>query len=163
MHVLRLTEGFARKKEGGRKCPRRNYPDPGCAIGDAELQWPSPGETEAGTAGMQPCQGIAWWAHRDDDRQRGNQFLALLSNLIGSKDPDALKIPARRAEYSLTESASSPVQAEPRQKSNAQICCWRTEGALSLTEILFDKSRTRALVGFGVGCGMQCGWGDGAR
>src|SRR5258708_10873393 len=24
-------------------------------------------------------------------------------------------------------------------KSNAQICCWRTEGALSLTEILFDK------------------------
>jgi hypothetical protein len=63
---------------------------------------------------MQPCQGIAWWAHRDDDRQRGNQFLALLSNPIGSKDPDALKIPARRAEYSLTESASSPVQAEPR-------------------------------------------------
>jgi hypothetical protein len=64
---------------------------------------------------MQPCQGIAGWAHRDDDRQRGNQFLALLSNPIGSKDPDALKIPARRAEYSLTESASSPVQAEPRQ------------------------------------------------
>jgi hypothetical protein len=42
-------------------------------------------------------------------------FLALLSKLIGSKDPDALKIPARRAEYSLTESASSPVQAEPAQ------------------------------------------------
>jgi hypothetical protein len=64
---------------------------------------------------MQPCQGITWWAHRDDDRQRGNQFLALLSNPIGSKVPDASKIPARRAEYSLTESASSPVQAEPRQ------------------------------------------------
>jgi len=48
-------------------------------------------------------------------RQRGNQFLALPSNLIGSKDPDALEIPARRAEYSLTESASSPVQAEPAQ------------------------------------------------
>ena len=64
---------------------------------------------------MQPCQGTARRAHRDDDRQRGNQFLALLSNPIGSKDPDALKIPARRAEYSLTESASSPVQAEPRQ------------------------------------------------
>src|SRR5205807_7584499 len=25
-----------------------------------------PGETEAGSAGMQPCRGIAWWAHRDD-------------------------------------------------------------------------------------------------
>jgi hypothetical protein len=45
----------------------------------------------------------------------GNVFLALLSKLIGSKDPDALKFPARRAEYSLAESASFPVQAEPRQ------------------------------------------------
>ena len=25
-----------------------------------------PGETEAGSAGMQPCRGITWWAHRDD-------------------------------------------------------------------------------------------------
>jgi hypothetical protein len=23
-----------------------------------------PGETEAGSAGTQPCRGIAWWAHR---------------------------------------------------------------------------------------------------
>jgi hypothetical protein len=35
--------------------------------------------------------------------------------LIGSVDPDALKIPARRAEYSLTESTLSPFQAEPAQ------------------------------------------------
>ena len=38
--------------------------------------------------------------------------------------------------------------------------CWRTEGALSLTEIRFDKTHTHALVGFSVGCGMQCGWGQ---
>ncbi len=38
-------------------------------------------------------QGIPWWAHRDNDGQRANQFLALLSNPIGSKDPDALKNP----------------------------------------------------------------------
>ncbi len=44
-------------------------------------------------------------------------------------------------------------------KSNSQIC-WRTEGSLSLSEILFDKSRTHALVGFSVGCGMECGWGE---
>ena len=44
-------------------------------------------------------------------------------------------------------------------KSTSQIC-WQTEGALSLTEILFDKSHTHALVGFGVGCGMECGWGE---
>ena len=74
-----------------------------------------PGETEAGSAGMQPCRGIAWRAHRDDDRKRGLHSPALLSTFIGSKDPDALKIPARRAEFTLTEDASSPVHAEPEQ------------------------------------------------
>ena len=72
-----------------------------------------PGETEAGSAGMQPCRGIPWRAHRDDDRKRGNQLLALRFPIIGSKDPDALKIPARRAEFTLTENASSPFHAGP--------------------------------------------------
>src|SRR6267378_4459520 len=65
-----------------------------------------PGETEAGSAGMQPCRGIAWWAHRDDDRERGSSSLALFQNYIGSKDPHASKIPARRAEFSITETLS---------------------------------------------------------
>ena len=72
-----------------------------------------PGETEAGSAGKQPCRGIAWWAHRDDDRGRGRRLPRSSQNHIGSVDPNALKIPARRAEYSLTESAPSPFQAEP--------------------------------------------------
>ena len=41
------------------------------------------------------------------------RFRAPHKNHIGSVDPDALKIPARRAEYSLTESALSPFHAEP--------------------------------------------------
>ena len=65
-----------------------------------------PGETEAGSAGKQPCRGIARRAHRDDDHGRGNEFLAPTLNPIGSKDPDALKIPARRA-------ASSPPAERP--------------------------------------------------
>jgi hypothetical protein len=86
-----------------------------------------PGETEAGSAGMHPCRGIAWWAHRDDDRRRGNQLLAPLSPIIGSKDPDALKIPARRAESTLTENARPPFQAEPEHfemevSSNRLMC-----------------------------------------
>src|SRR5438477_8782549 len=44
---------------------------------------------------------------------RGLGFGALQKNHIGSVDPDALKIRARRAEYSLAESALSPLQAEP--------------------------------------------------
>ncbi|MGI8962158.1 MAG: hypothetical protein ACR2IV_20850, partial [Bryobacteraceae bacterium] len=36
-------------------------------------------------------------------------------NHIGSVDPDALKIPARRAESTLTEYARLPFHAEPGQ------------------------------------------------
>ena len=52
-----------------------------------------PGETEAGTAGTEPCRGISRWAHRDDERGRESSFLRRPTS-IGSKDPHALKIPA---------------------------------------------------------------------
>jgi len=76
-----------------------------------------PGETEAGSAGKQLCRGIARWAHRDDQWQRGTQPPALSFNLIGSTDPHALKIPARSAECSLTQNGLTPIPAEPRQRS----------------------------------------------
>src|SRR5438128_12439291 len=41
------------------------------------------------------------------------RFRALQKTKIGSVDPAALKIPARRAECSLTENARSPFHAEP--------------------------------------------------
>ena len=47
-------------------------------------------------------------------------------------------------------------QDSPSSKSHI---CWRTEGTLSLSEIVFDKSRSHALVGFGVHCGLDCGFG----
>ena len=72
-----------------------------------------PGETEAGSAGKQPCRGIVRRAHRDDDHGCGNERLAPTLHPIGSKDPDALKIPARRAASTLTRSVRSPVLAEP--------------------------------------------------
>ncbi len=50
-----------------------------------------PGETEAGSEGTQPCRAITWWAHRDDEWQRRNLFLALLPNphRIGRLGSDA--------------------------------------------------------------------------
>ena len=75
-----------------------------------------PGETEAGSAGKQPCRGIARRAHRDDDHGRGSPLSRSSPNPIGSIDPDALKIPARRAASTLTPSARSPVPAEPAQR-----------------------------------------------
>ena len=61
-----------------------------------------PGETEAGSAGKQPCRGIARRAHRDDDYGRGSHLSRSPQNPIGSIDPHALKIPARRAASTLT-------------------------------------------------------------
>jgi hypothetical protein len=57
-----------------------------------------PGETEAGSAGKHPCRGIARWAHRDDEAGACGYHPTPLPNHIGSVDPHALKIPARRAE-----------------------------------------------------------------
>jgi hypothetical protein len=59
-----------------------------------------PSEREAGCAGA-ASGGIAWWADRD--------------RIVSAewKSPEALKIPARRAEDTLRESAFSPFQAEP--------------------------------------------------
>ena len=54
-----------------------------------------PGETEAGSAGKQPCRGIAWWAHRDDEAGACELCSAPLpQDYIGLIDPHALKIPA---------------------------------------------------------------------
>ena len=52
-----------------------------------------PGETEVGSAGMQPGRGIAWRAHRDD-AERGSSPSRSSQKRIGSVDPYALKIPA---------------------------------------------------------------------
>jgi hypothetical protein len=54
-------------------------------------------------------------AHRDDERGADASTLRSSRDHIGSVDPDALKIPARKAEYSLTESPLSPFHAEPTQ------------------------------------------------
>ena len=72
-----------------------------------------PGETEAGSAGRQPCRGITWRAHRDDDRSAEIRLPRSSKYHIGSVDPNALKIPARRAEFTLTENAPIPFHAEP--------------------------------------------------
>jgi hypothetical protein len=56
-----------------------------------------PGETEAGSAGTQSSRGIAWRAHRDDKRSAATSLPRSSRDHIGTADPDALKIPARRA------------------------------------------------------------------
>jgi hypothetical protein len=68
---------------------------------------------------------LCWEATRPRDHpvgssrrgtERGVLASALCKNHIGSVDPDAWKIPARKAEYSLTGNAITPFQAEPTQE-----------------------------------------------
>src|SRR5207248_1360680 len=50
--------------------------------------------------------------------------LRFSNNYIGSVDPNALKIPTRRAEYSLADSALSPFQPEPTQFESTLWARW---------------------------------------
>src|ERR1017187_8534546 len=88
-----------------------------------------PGKTEAGSTGMQPCRGIAWWAHRDDVAGRGSSPFALCPKAYRIGRPLCLENPRPEgAEYSLTESAPSPFHAEPEQGSNPDrrtVASWR--------------------------------------
>jgi hypothetical protein len=82
-----------------------------------------PGETEAGSVGMQPCRGIARWAHRDDAGERGKLLFALFfpkTHRIGR--PSCLENPRPKGGiYQLTENALSPFQAEPAHGFRGQI------------------------------------------
>ena len=81
-----------------------------------ELTMILPGETEAGSAGMQPRRGIARWAHRDDIQERGKTPFALFSRTDRIGRPRCLENPRPKGGiYHLTENALSPFQAEPGQ------------------------------------------------
>jgi hypothetical protein len=56
---------------------------------------PSPGETEAGSAGKQPCRGITWWAHPDDEPMAGRGHPRSAPASIGGIDPPCLENPIR--------------------------------------------------------------------
>jgi hypothetical protein len=86
-----------------------------------------PGETEAGSAGMQPCRGITWWAHRDDVGRGGSPFAPFpKTHRIGR--PLCLENPRPEgAEYLLAESAPAPFHAEPGQRNPTiflMVCFW---------------------------------------
>jgi hypothetical protein len=61
-----------------------------------------PGETEAGSAGMQPGRGITRWAHRDDVERGGSAF-ALFPKTHRIDRPPCLENPRPEgAEHLLT-------------------------------------------------------------
>src|SRR5271169_6886745 len=81
-----------------------------------------PGETKAGSAGMQPCRGIARWAHRDDAGERGKSLFALFPKTHRIGRPSCLENPRPKGGiYQLTENALFPFQAEPGHQLNSKI------------------------------------------
>jgi len=79
----------------------------------------SPGETEAGSAGKQPCRGIARWKLIQTMRRVGGSDPPARF-LPSSEDrfPHALKIHAPRGNYSLTQTGFTPIPAEPRHRGS---------------------------------------------
>ena len=75
-----------------------------------------PGKTEAGSAGTQPCPGIARCKLiEDDDREDGVTRRPPAFSCIGfDRFAHALKIPARRAALVVTKTGLTPIPAEPR-------------------------------------------------
>jgi len=116
------------RSQTGRRAAAATDPPPG-RVGKTEYRWRlvgpaakliAPGETEAGSAGKQPCRGITRWAHRDDEVGACEHCSAppyhSSADLIRAIDPDALKILARRAKHlCLTKNGDSPFPAEPEQ------------------------------------------------
>src|SRR5262249_15943664 len=78
-----------------------------------------PGETEAGSAGMQPCRGIAWWAHRDDV-ERGCSPLALSPKTYRIGKPPCLENPnPTNGKHLLTVERPAPFHAEPEHENES--------------------------------------------
>src|SRR5439155_20149402 len=107
--LLPLAEGVFRERcgcvwastpvgPGQRAAPDR------CTRTEASANEPRPGGPDGRVCGS------------EGKRRRGPN---VTRDTIGSKDPDALKIPARRAEDYLTRDGSSPFPAEPRHSKNA--------------------------------------------
>jgi hypothetical protein len=80
-----------------------------------------PDETEAGTAGTQPCRGIARWAHRDDEQCREDSFLRR-PNPHRIEILHALKILARRAEYGTMQICAGLTSAAYLREHNCGEC-----------------------------------------
>jgi hypothetical protein len=66
--------------------------------------------------------------------------------LVGSVHLDALKIPARKAEFSLTENALSPFQAEPTHP-----VLHRQEGSDGFASRIHQENAKDAARGFSAG------------
>jgi hypothetical protein len=102
-----------------------------------------PGETEAGSAGMQPSGGIAWRAHRDDVEREvrlsrsPQQHIGL--GLLCLENPRLEGV-----DHSLTVDATSPFHAEPGQTmTSLSIRLRRLEPTATRLETRrFAKSRT---------------------
>jgi hypothetical protein len=103
--ALQRVEARRQRQLRPQEALRNLLPKPLMMTGESSalgLKLNRPGETEAGSAGKQPCRGITRWGHRDEEVGGASfaphPFPTLPPDLIPAIDPQALKIPAPRAE-----------------------------------------------------------------
>ena len=83
-----------------------------------------PGETEAGSAGMQPGRGIAWRAHRDDV-ERGSSPFALFPKTHRIGRPLCLENPRPEWGGTLTNSGTLPLHFTLNRNRATSDCHFR--------------------------------------
>ena len=102
-HAGRASGGDPRgtRPQAGRSAPAATKAPAGSGMSRSATMT-LPGETEAGSAGMQPGRGIAWRAHRDDV-ERGSSPFALFPKTHRIGRPICLENPRPEgAEHQLT-------------------------------------------------------------
>jgi len=82
-----------RRRAYGSKRNLVSTPERRPELGGAICKLSVPGEAEAGSAGTQPCRGIAWWAHRDDENEARSFSSAPRVLSHRTIDPHALENP----------------------------------------------------------------------
>src|SRR5258708_40196216 len=92
-----------------------------------------PGETEAGTAGTQPCRGISRRAHRDDER--GVRARSCAAQPPSDRKTPCLENPRPKGGILTNGERRSPFQAEPRQECSLNSLCL-LRGAFTLSKLV---------------------------
>ena len=89
----RCLQRRAQPRNHGSKRNLVSTPERRPELGGAICKLSLLGEAEAGSAGTQPCQGITWWAHRDDENEARSFSSAPRVLSHRTIDPHALENP----------------------------------------------------------------------
>ena len=113
----------------------------------------SPSETEAGSAGKQPCRGITWRAHPDDEPEAGRGQPRPAKTDIGGIDPPYLENPT----YQHRKCLRSKRESSGKNKNAVRIghpFLWRGKGGRPTSRVSEARAGAPTFAGIDGVCGV---------